>query len=308
MAVSFPKYPAYRKADHEWLREIPSDWHEVRLKNLLAKKITDGPHTTPEFVEEGVPFLSVDGIQEGELVFSGCRYISHTAHEEYSKKAKPQKDDILMGKAASTGKIARIKTDLEFSIWSPLALIRVSSDHITPAFCEYCLKSIESQHQIELLCTSNTQKNISMDDIPKIKLALPPLSDQHDIVCFLDRETKKIDALIAEQQRLIELLQEKRQAVISHAVTKGLNSDAPMKDSGVEWLGQVPAHWSVKPLKRCASRVVVGIAEAATHAYCDEGIPILRSTNIRAGKIQGEILYVDPEYASERESKKNSSR
>jgi len=78
---------------------------------------------------------------------------------------------------------------------------------------------------------------------------LPPKSEQHAIAAFLDRETAKIDALIAEQQRLIELLQEKRQAVISHAVTKGLNPDAPMKDSGIEWLGDVPAHREVGPVK-----------------------------------------------------------
>ena len=79
---------------------------------------------------------------------------------------------------------------------------------------------------------------------------LPPRGEQLQIAAFLDRETAKIDALIAEQQRLIELLQEKRQAVISHAVTKGLNSDVPMKDSGIEWLGEVPQHWHVVPLHR----------------------------------------------------------
>ena len=79
---------------------------------------------------------------------------------------------------------------------------------------------------------------------------MPAAAEQSAISTFLDRETAKIDALIAEQQRLIELLQEKRQAVISHAVTKGLNPDAPMKDSGVEWLGEVPEHWEVGPLKR----------------------------------------------------------
>ena len=85
-----------------------------------------------------------------------------------------------------------------------------------------------------------------MDDIPKLVLTRPPLVEQISIANFLDRETAKIDSLIAEQQRLIELLKEKRQAVISHAVTKGLNPDAPMKDSGIDWLGEVPKHWEVK--------------------------------------------------------------
>lgn len=82
-----------------------------------------------------------------------------------------------------------------------------------------------------------------------VVLAVPPELEQAKIAAFLDHETAKIDALITEQQRLIELLKEKRQAVISHVVTKGLNPDVPMKDSGVEWLGKVPAHWRVSSLK-----------------------------------------------------------
>ena len=90
---------------------------------------------------------------------------------------------------------------------------------------------------------------LSREDVYKARIATPPLPEQQAIAAFLDRETAKIDALVAEQERLIALLAEKRQAIISHAVTKGLNPDAPMKDSGIEWLGEVPEHWEVKRLK-----------------------------------------------------------
>jgi len=136
---------------------------------------------------------------------------------------------------------------------------------------------------------------------------LPTASERATITSFLDREAAKIDSLVAEQEQLITVLKEKRQAVISHAVTKGLDPSVPMKDSGVEWLGEVPAHWSTGHLTRVADRIVVGIAEAATHAYADEGVPILRSTNIRAGRITGEILYVDSNFAKERGSKEISA-
>ena len=96
---------------------------------------------------------------------------------------------------------------------------------------------------------------INASDLVSIKITLPPIPEQQTIAAFLDRETAKIDALIAEQQRLIDLLKEKRQAVISHAVTKGLNPNAPMKDSGVEWLGEVPEHWGVKKLRHIAKIV-----------------------------------------------------
>ena len=256
--MSFPRYPEYRDSGVEWLGEVPAHWNVLRLKNVLAQKVTDGPHTTPVFIDEGVPFLSVDGIQNGELVFDGCRFVSEDDHAEFKRKASPRRDDLLMGKAASTGKIARVKVDFDFSIWSPLALIRINIDEALPEFVEYMLKSKATQSEIDNYCTANTQKNISMDDIPRLILTRPPISEQTAIATFLDHETAKIDALVAEQQKLIALLQEKRQAVISHAVTKGLDPSVPMKDSGVEWLREVPGHWAAITLRRCAVAVQTG--------------------------------------------------
>jgi type I restriction enzyme S subunit len=108
---------------------------------------------------------------------------------------------------------------------------------------------------------------------------------------------------VNKKTRFMELLREKRQASITHAVTKGLDSSVKMKDSGVEWLGDVPEHWSTGVLSRVSIRTVVGIAEAATHAYADTGTPILRSTNIRPYKIIGEILHINEDFAGNRESK-----
>jgi type I restriction enzyme S subunit len=228
---------------------LPSDWSSIRLKFLLATPITDGPHLTPEFTLEGFPFLSVDGIQYGELVFEDCRYVSEEDHREFSKKAAPQRDDILLGKAASTGKIARVKVDTKFSIWSPLALIRADTKKISSAFLEHCLKSTLLQSQIDDLCSSNTQKNISMGDIPRLTLPLPTLDAQESISRYLDRETARIDGLIAEKERMLALLEEKCVALISHAVTRGLDPNAPLKPSGQEWLGEIPAHWDLLPLR-----------------------------------------------------------
>ena len=280
----FPRYPTYKDRGVEWLGEVPGHWEVVRLKHLLQRRITDGPHTTPEFVSEGVPFLSVDGIQDGELKFDGCRYISEDDHEEYRRKALPQRDDLLMGKAASTGKIARVKVDFEFSIWSPLALIRLNPEASNPSFYEHSLKSPIVQAQIDNLCTANTQKNISMDDIPKLVLTRPPLVEQTQIAAFLDRETAKIDGLVAEQRRLMALLKEKRQAVISHAVTQGLNPHAPMKPSGVEWLGAVPAHWEVCPVRRVVSSIEQGWSpECFARPADDEEWGVLKAGCVNRG-------------------------
>lgn len=289
--MSFPRYPKYKDSGVEWLGAVPEHWDVVRLKNVLQQRITDGPHTTPVFMDEGVPFLSVDGIQDGELQFDGCRYVSEADHAEYRKKALPQKDDLLLGKAASTGKIARVKVDFEFSIWSPLALIRLDPTVSNAIFFEQSLKSPIAQAQIDNFCTANTQKNISMDDIPRLILTNPPLTEQIQIAAFLDRETAKIDGLVGEQRRLMELLKEKRQAVISHAVTQGLNPHAPMKPSGIEWLGDVPAHWDICPLKRAFRSVDYGISDSLDS---EGAVAILRMGNIENGKIViDDLKYTD---------------
>ena len=279
----FLAYPMYKDSGDEWLGKVPEHWQALALSRVLAAPVTDGPHTTPEFLDNGVPFLSVDGIQDGKLNFEGCRYVSLEDHKEFSKKAAPRHNDLLMGKAASIGKIARVTEDIEFSIWSPLALIRVDAGQCSPEFLEFCLKSSELQHQILLASNSNTQLNIGMKDIPKLRIPLPAVQEQTQIARFLDHETARIDALIEEQQRLIELLKEKRQAVISHAVTKGLDPTVPMKDSGVEWLGEVPAHWNVGALRWYAT-IQGGIAKGKDYEGRETVVmPYLRVANVQSG-------------------------
>jgi type I restriction enzyme S subunit len=125
------------------------------------------------------------------------------------------------------------------------------------------------------------QWDLDPDEFKKIELLLPKTDEQKTIIDFLDHETAKIDALIEKQQRLIELLKEKRQAVISHAVTKGLNPNDPMKDSGVEWLGEVPAHWSIKKLGYLANKIGSGkTPKGGSEIYQDDGVLFLRSQNI----------------------------
>lgn len=207
----------------EWLGDVPEHWELVRLKSVLAAPITDGPHVTPTFLPEGVPFLSVDGIQDGDLVFDNCRFISPEDHLTYRTKTAPRRDDLLLTKAASIGKIARVKVDFEFSVWSPLALIRIDPVRATPSFVEYALKDVAAQAQIEALCTLSTQKNISMDDIPRVRLPLPPLPDQEQIAGFTDEALASLDELMNLALRQIDLVREYRTRLISDVVTGKLD-------------------------------------------------------------------------------------
>jgi len=243
------KYDSYKDSGIEWIGEIPSHWHFYNLKFILREGVKDGPHETPVWFEDGIPFLSIDGIVNGEISFDKCRYIDEEQFEKFSKKLIIEKDDIFIGKAASIGKIARVKTDRKFTVWSPIAVVKVKKEY-NPIFVEYYFRSDVVQHQIELLSTSNTQKNIAMGDIPKIKFIAPSEDEQTAIANYLDKKTTQIDDLIAKKERLIQLLEEDRTAIINQAVTKGIDPTVPMKDSGIEWLGEIPAHWEVKKLKQ----------------------------------------------------------
>ncbi len=257
LSGKYTAYPEYKDTGIAWLATIPENWQVLPLKLVLANKVKDGPHETPKFLDEGIPFFSVDGIQNCKLIFEGCRYISQEDHDRFSMKCLPKFGDVLLGKAASVGKVAFVDTKEEFNVWSPLAVLTPKSVKLGK-FIFYSLQSTWLQAQCDVNSNSNTQKNLSMGVIDNLSFAIPSDTEADTIANFLDHETAKIDTLIEKQQQLIKLLKEKRQAVISHAVTKGLNPIAPMRDSGVEWLGEVPAHWIPIQIRRILSDMEQG--------------------------------------------------
>jgi type I restriction enzyme S subunit len=277
--MSFPRYPKYKDSGVEWLGQVPEHWQVCALKRIV--RMQSGESITAEGIGESGEYPVFGG--------NGLRgYTSSFTHDGHY---------VLIGRqGALCGNI----NYGQGKFWA--------SEH---AVVVAPIKQVETIWLGEMMQAMNlnqysataAQPGLSVDQVSRLETIVPPLAEQTAIAAFLDQETAKIDELVAEQQRLMELLKEKRQAVISHAVTKGLDPKAPMKPSGIEWLGDVPENWECACLTRIASRIVVGIAEAATHAYADEGIPILRSTNIRAGRIRGDILFIDPEFAGDRGSK-----
>jgi len=140
---------------------------------------------------------------------------------------------------------------------------------IQPRFCFHAIPA--STEALVFLSSGGGQPNINQEKLRALRIAVPSMAEQSAIAAFLGHETGKIDALVAEQERLIALLKEERQAVISHAVTKGLDASAPMKESGVAWLGQVPAHWRTGPLKHFWS---VTDCKHLTAEFVADGIPL----------------------------------
>ena len=171
------------------------NWEEGKLNELVSTPISDGPHLTPKFIEDGVPFLSVNNIVDNKIDFKNVRTISYENHLEFSKKCKPIKNDLLLGKAASVGKIAIVETDIEFNVWSPLAMIRIKEIYESKYFY-FCFQTQTLQKRIKNFINSSSQGNIGMGDIGKLIFEFPKSKEeQKKITTLLSSIDKKIESV-----------------------------------------------------------------------------------------------------------------
>lgn len=209
----------------EWLGDIPEHWEVLPLKRWVSTKITDGPHETPEWLDDGVPFLSAEAMVDGQLDFGRRRgFISRELHDVYCRKCRPQRDDIFMCKSgATTGKVAIVETDDEFSVWSPLALIRVRPSRVLPRMLFAVLQSRYVQRQVQDTWSYGTQPNLSMGAMERLLVALPPRDEQADLLSHIDGQTTLPTEAIHRARREISLLREYRTRLIADVVTGKLD-------------------------------------------------------------------------------------
>jgi type I restriction enzyme S subunit len=300
--MSFPRYPKYKPSGVEWLGDVPQHWDVWKLAHAFAL-IASG--TTPktdnrEYYDDGdIPWVNTGDLNDGELEDCGKRITTRALADHSSLKLYPAGSLLIAMYGATIGKLAMLRFPATVN---QACCVFTGASPIVSKFMFYWFLGL--RQQILSLATGGGQPNVSQDILRTLRVGCPDQTEQTKIASFLDRETSKIDGLVGEQRRLIELLKEKRQAVISHAVTKGLNPNAPMKPSGIEWLGDVPEHWVVLSFRHLVTRVVVGIAEAATQAYAEEGVPMVRSTNINSGIVdESDMLFIAPEFAKKLEGK-----
>lgn len=280
--MSAPGYDNYRESGIEWLGQVPSHWTIEKFRHRFRE--------SSEKIETDVvgPMLSVSGYRGIEI-------------KEYDDENRRRRDDELVGY-----RIVRPGQLVVNTMWLNYAGLGVSAHegHVSPAYRSYWIRpGLEGRYAHHLMRSSiyvqgytrlltgirPNSLQMSRDDLMEFPVVVPPLAEQAAIAAFLDRETGKIDALVEAQTRLIELLKEKRQAVISHAVTKGLDPAAPMKNSGIEWLDQVPAHWEVKPIKAVASYNDDILTEATPP---DHEIAYVEISDVQAGVgIAGSTAY-----------------
>lgn len=202
---------------------VPEHWNVQKTLTTLTMPITDGPHTTPELLSEGIPFVSAEAVScgNGGIDFDHIRgFISREFYDECSKKYVPQRDDIYMIKSgATTGRVSVVDTDRIFTIWSPLAVFRCNPDVVHFRFLYYFLQSSAYQRQVQFGWTYGTQQNIGMRTLERLKVFVPPLDEQYAITECLDAKCIQIDRLVAIKQAKIEKLEQYKRSLIYEYVT-----------------------------------------------------------------------------------------
>lgn len=283
--MSFPRYEAYKDSGVEWLGEVPEHWEVCRITHHL-QSIVDYRGRTPQKDDFGVFLVTAKNIRDGTIDYETSQeFITEKAYQEVIQRGQPSIGDVVFTTEAPLGQVANLDRDdiaLAQRVIKFSGIPRVVDNY----FLKYWIMGSICQSELESLATGSTALGIKGSKVNQLHFCLPSYLEQTQIARFLDRETARIDALIAEQERLIELLKEKRQAVISHAVTKGLDPTAPMKDSGVEWLGEVPQHWNVKQLKHIvdpATSITYGIVQAGPEV--ENGIPYIKTSDMAGDEL-----------------------
>ncbi|WP_156902641.1 restriction endonuclease subunit S [Desulfomicrobium escambiense] len=309
--MKYPSYPEYKDSRVPWLGQVPSHW-EVKKLGYMAAKIGSGKTPTggaTTYVDEGVLFLRSQNIYDSGLKLEDVVYIENDVDAEMANTRVIENDILLNITGASIGRSCIVPKKLPRANVNQHVCIIRQNKNCHSVFVSWVMKSICIKYQIQNAQNGAARDGLNFDQVGNLLIPLPPLEEENIIVDFLERETERIDTLLEKKRRLIALLKEKRIAIISRTVTRGLPEDVArefglephrrFKDSGVEWLGDVPDGWKVCKLKtitesRCDGPFGSGLK---SEHYTDEGVRVVRLQNIRFAQFDNRVAaYIDREY------------
>jgi len=278
----YQPYSEYKDTGLEWLGEIPTHWEVRRLKHISLVKVSGVDKHTKEG-EHSIFLCNYGDVYNNETILPTNEFMEATATKKEITTFSLKKGDVIVTKDSEDWKDIAVPSyvaaDLSDVICGyHLALIRPSTPMIIGRFLFWALCARSINHQFTIAATGITRFGLSTYWLDNSLFLLPPIQEQQAIAEFLDHETARIDELLAKKQRLIELLQEQRTALITRTVTKGLNTEAPMKDSGVEWLGKIPAYWEIMKLKYAF--VLQRGFDLASEDFVDGPYPVCASNGI----------------------------
>jgi restriction endonuclease, S subunit len=247
------KYDEYKDSGVAWIGEVPKHWEVLHLKHSLDG-LQDGTHGTYASVDAGKVLLSAKNVTEhGLIIGESERTISDIDHKEIVSNGFPQQGDILLCCVGTLGRCCIFEYPFPIAFQRSVTFLRTNS-LLSNRMLLYILRNKYIDTQFQLFAKTSAQSGVYMGDLKDFYIVVPPITEQVAIAAYLDTHCAKIDNLISIQQKRIALLQELKQSVITHAVTKGLNPNVEMKQSGVEWIGDVPKHWEVRKIKQCCNK------------------------------------------------------
>ena len=287
------RYEAYKHSGVEWIGEIPTEWEIKKLKYLVSINDESLPETTSERFR--IKYIDISNVKSGVGILS-TEELSFSSAPSRARRIVREGDVIVSTIRTYLRSIAKISNPPDNLIVSTgFAVIRPR--RLNSDYTGYMFYSENLIGEIVSRSIGVSYPAINASEIGNIHAPIPSTKEQSAIANFLDRKTAEIDALIAQKERLLELYEEEKTAIINHAVTKGLDPNAELKDSGVEWLGEIPVGWEIKKLKYGVSKVGSGVTPSGgASIYQLSGIPLLRSQNIHVDGIKmDDVAYIDEE-------------
>jgi type I restriction enzyme, S subunit len=283
-----------RKTGDGWIPSVPRDWALTKLK-YVARFVNGAPFKPADWSDTGVPIIRIENLNGSEEF--------NYSPVEVDTKYEIREGDLLFAWSGNIG------TSFGPSIWNRPGLhylnqhiFRVTGYRLDKRYFYWALRAVTTRVESEVSGIIGLV-HVTKHELGSIPIPIPSGSEQRAIADFLDHETAKIDCLVGKKQELLTLLQSRQEAAVRHLVV-GHDLDVPKRASGYSWLGDVPSHWKVLALKRIAKRVIVGIAEASTHAYADSGVPLIRTTNVKANRIDvADLRHITREFADTNRSR-----
>jgi len=249
------KYEKYKDSGVVWIGEIPSSWDFLKVRHTFYLKGRIGWQglKADEFIDKGPYLVTGTDFQNGRVNWRTCYHISDERYNE-APEIHVHNGDVLITKDGTVGKMAFIEDKPEkVSLNSHLLIVRPLLHSICNKYVYWAFQTSSFDYYKGLSQTGSIMESLSQDKIASFIMPFPSYEEQQSIANYLDSRCSKIDHVIATQQKRVELLKELKQSIITRAVTRGINPNAKMKDSGVEWIGEIPEHWEIKRVKQIAA-------------------------------------------------------
>ena len=283
--MAYPTYSSYRDSGVAWLGEVPSHWGVIQFRRVV-ESIKDGTHGTHTRENSGFPFLSAKNVfNDGIRISDNESCISEEDFNLITGNGFPRKNDLLITCVGSIGRSCVYPFNKPIAFQRSVAFLRLNSNG-NPKYYKYFVESDSYQSQLKAHVRLSIQGGVYLGTLIGLLVCIPPLAEQTAIADYLDTQTAQIDALIDKQQNLLAKLAEQRSSVITQAVTRGLNPNAPMKESGVAWLGEVPSHWEIWKITHAINLIGSGTTPKSDNAeYYDGEILWVTTSELRESLI-----------------------